>query len=73
MIKSILRQTIDLIFGIIALVLLIIYMVDIGKNGIGADVNFTGYLLLVVGYVANNVINKVRLIRDSELIKRNDG
>ena len=71
--KMILRQTVDLIFGVLALILLIIYLVDIGRNGIGEDVNYTGFLILVVGYVSNNIINKVRLIRDNQLINKNDG
>jgi hypothetical protein len=62
--KIVLRQTIDIIFGSIALILLIIYMVDIKKNGMGEDVNYTGFLLLVVGYVVNNIVNKVRLIKE---------
>ena len=71
--KIVFRQVVDLIFGAIALILFIIYMVDIGKNGIGDDVNYTGFLLLVVGYVANNIYNKVLMIRDSKLIDKNDG
>jgi Na+-translocating ferredoxin:NAD+ oxidoreductase RnfG subunit len=64
--KIILRQTVDVIFGLTALTLLIIYMVDISKNGIGEEVNYTGFLLLVVGYTFNNIVNKVRLIKKKE-------
>ena len=71
--KMILRQTVDLIFGVLALILLIIYLMDIGKNGFGTGINYTGFLILVVGYVSNNIINKVRLIRDNQLINKNDG
>ena len=71
--RIVLRQVIDLIFGVIALVLLIIYMVDIGRNGIGEDVNYTSFLILVVGYVFNNIYNKVRLIKSGKLIDKNDG
>ena len=69
--KIALRQVIDIILGVIALILVTIYLVDIGKNGVGDDVNFTGFLLIVVGYVINNIYNKVILI--NKLIDRNDG
>ena len=72
-IKLILRQTVDLIFGVLALILLIIYMVDIGRNGIGEDVNYTSFLILVVGYVFNNIYNKVRLIKSGILDNKNEG
>ena len=72
-IKIILGQTVDLIFGVIALVLLIIYMVDIGRNGIGEDVNYTSFLILVVGYVFNNIYNKVRLIKSGVLNDKDNG
>jgi len=69
--KIALRQVIDIILGVIALILVTIYLIDIGKNGVGDDVNFTGFLLIVVGYVINNIYNKVILI--NKLIDRNDG
>ena len=72
-IKLILRQTVDLIFGVLALILLIIYFVDIGRNGIGDDVNYTSFLILVVGYVFNNIYNKVRLIKSGILDNKNEG
>ena len=72
-IKLILRQTVDLIFGVLALILLIIYLVDIGRNGIGDDVNYTSFLILVVGYVFNNIYNKVRLIKSGKLNDKNEG
>ena len=72
-IKLILRQTVDLIFGVLALILLIIYLVDIGRNGIGEDVNYTSFLILVVGYVFNNIYNKVRLIKSGILDNKNEG
>jgi len=72
-IKLILRQTVDLIFGVLALILLIIYMVDIGRNGIGEDVNYTSFLILVVGYVFNNIYNKVRLIKSGILNDKDNG
>ena len=71
-IKLILRQTVDLIFGVLALILLIIYLVDIGRNGIGEDVNYTSFLILVVGYVFNNIYNKVRLIKSGILNDKNE-
>ena len=72
-IKLILRQTVDLIFGVLALILLIIYLVDIGRNGIGEDVNYTSFLILVVGYVFNNIYNKVRLIKSGILNDKDNG
>ena len=72
-IKLILRQTVDLIFGVLALILLIIYLVDIGRNGIGEDVNYTSFLILVVGYVFNNIYNKVRLIKSGKLNDKDNG
>jgi hypothetical protein len=63
MIKNILRQTVDLIFGLIALGLLIAWVVNPTNN-------FTGFLTLVVGYVSFNVISKVRLIMDPDLLKK---
>jgi hypothetical protein len=58
-IKAILNQTVDLLFGLSALCLLIWYFLDQSKN-------FTGFLGLVVGYVSFNIINKVQLIIKSE-------
>lgn len=54
--KLILLQTVDLIFGLTALGLLIWHMIDETKN-------FTGFLWLAVGYVVFNVYNKVRMIK----------
>lgn len=55
MVKAILNQGVDLIFGLIALGLLIWYLIDQLQN-------FTMFLALVVGYVTFNVINKARMI-----------
>jgi hypothetical protein len=53
--KIILKQGVDLIFGLIALVLLIWYFIDQSQN-------FTSFLLLVVGYVTFNIINKIQIV-----------
>ena len=54
-IKAILLQGVDLIFGLIALGLLIWYIIDQSEN-------FTLFLGLVVGYVSFNIVNKVQMI-----------
>ena len=61
-VKIILNQTVDLLFGLTTLLLFISYVFDISKNGEGSGINYTDFLLLVVGYVAFNIINKVRII-----------
>jgi hypothetical protein len=52
--KAILNQGVDLIFGLAMLGLLIWHIIDQSQN-------FTRVLWLVVGYVAYNVIMKVKL------------
>ena len=56
--KLILKHKIDLLFGLLALTLLIIYFVN-------PENNFSGFFLLFAGYVIYNIISKVRLIRDA--------
>jgi hypothetical protein len=60
MIKSILNQRVDVVFGLIALVLFVWYLLDQTKN-------FTGFLLLVVGYVINNIVNKALIIKNTKI------
>jgi hypothetical protein len=58
--KIVLMQSVDLIFGLISLFLLIWHIVN------GTDL--TGFLLLVVAYVSFNIVNKVRtILRDEQL------
>jgi predicted transcriptional regulator len=57
--KAILLQTVDLIFEICMLGLLVWYMIDPSQN-------FTMVLWLVVGYVAYNIINKAKLSMKNE-------
>jgi hypothetical protein len=58
-IKLILAQFIDLIIGLIALIMFIVYIIDDSNN-------FSGYLILIVGYVSFNIINKVRFNIDPQ-------
>lgn len=59
-IKIILRQGVDVLFGLVVLGLLIWYLFD-------QEQNFTGFLLLVVGYVSFNIINKVIMVLKNEI------
>ena len=52
--KAILAQGVDLIFGLVTLGMLVWYLIDTTQN-------FTLFLGVVVGYVSFNIINKVRL------------
>jgi hypothetical protein len=52
--KAILRQMVDLLFGLITLGLFIAWMID-------TSINVTYFLALVVGYVTFNIINKVKM------------
>jgi hypothetical protein len=51
--KTVLAQGIDLIFGLVTLGMLVYYFIDPTQN-------FTLFLGVVVGYVSFNIINKVR-------------
>ena len=51
LLKAILQHRVDLIFLLITIGLLVWYFLDLDKN-------FTGFLLLVAGYITFNVINK---------------
>jgi hypothetical protein len=62
MVKIILRQTVDLLFLAVILGLLIAWIINPANN-------FTGALILVVGYVTFNIISKVRLIMNPDLLK----
>jgi hypothetical protein len=63
MVKIILRQTVDLLFLAVILGMLIAWIINPTNN-------FTGALVLVVGYVTFNIISKVRLIMNPDLLKR---
>ena len=52
--KAILRQMVDLLFGLITLGLFIAWMIN-------TSINVTYFLALVVGYVTFNIINKVKM------------
>jgi hypothetical protein len=52
--KAILNQGVDLIFGLFILGFLIWHMVNPAKD-------FTNLLWIVVGYVTFNIINKMRM------------
>lgn len=52
--KAILNCGVDLIFGAVALGLVIWYMINPTEN-------FTSFIWLVVGYVVFNIINKVQI------------
>ena len=57
--KAILNQTVDLILGLIALGLVIWYMIEPSNN-------FSGALILYVGYVAFNIKEKVKMVLRQE-------
>ena len=64
--KAILNQTVDLILGLIALGLVIWYMIEPTNN-------FSGALILYVGYVAFNIKEKVKMVlRQEQGIDKND-
>jgi hypothetical protein len=52
--KAILRQMVDLLFGLITLGLFIAWMIN-------TSINVTYFLALVVGYVTFNIINKIKM------------
>jgi len=56
-IKAIFQLGVDALFGLIALGLLIWHMIDQQQN-------FTLFLALVVGYVAFNIVNKIKMTLD---------
>ena len=69
--KMIRRQVIDIIFAIGALFGLVLYLIDLSRGG--DSVNYTSALILVFGYAINNIINKVRILRNEQLKQKQDG
>ena len=64
--KAILNQTVDLILGLIALGLVIWYMIEPSNN-------FSGALILYVGYVAFNIKEKVKMVLNRKDICKSCG
>lgn len=62
-IRIILAQGVDLIFLAIVISLLVWYFIDRTRN-------FSGMLLLVVGYVINVIRNKVMLVLNMEAMNK---
>jgi uncharacterized membrane protein YqjE len=60
MIKIILQQTVDLLLGLVALILLIWWMIDNTQN-------FSWFLGFTVMYIIFNVINKAIMIKNNKL------